>query len=113
MAVVCKPTVRLKGITTHLLAMLHTLLWLDGHPVDGQPPDLVITSINDSAHSQTSKHYTNEAMDVRSKSFPSALAKQHFLEALYAQLPKTNFYCFLEDPGTDNEHFHLQRRRNT
>ena len=46
MAVLCKPTVRVKGFGDDLLIILDQLVRCDEDPVDGQPEDLVITSIN-------------------------------------------------------------------
>ena len=110
MAVICKPTVRFKGFTFPLLTILDTLVWLDAHPVQGQPADLVITSANDSRHKAGSKHYSNLAVDVRSKSFADATIKTAFVAALKKELGP-NFTVLYESAGTPNEHFHIQQRK--
>ena len=110
MAVTCKPTVRFKGFTFPLLTILDTLVWLDAHPGKGQPPDLVITSANDSQHKAGSKHYGNLAVDVRSKTFADVTAKKAFIVALRRELGDA-FTVLHECVGTPNEHFHVQSRK--
>ena len=110
MAVVTKPSVRFKGFTYPLLTILDTLVWLDRHPVKGQPPDLVITSANDSQHKAGSKHYENLAVDVRSKSFADATARAAFVSALKQELG-LEFTVLFEGAGTPNEHFHVQKKK--
>jgi hypothetical protein len=39
--------------------------------------------------------------------------KPVILNALGALLPTSNFYAFLEAPGTANEHIHVQVRKGT
>lgn len=110
MSVTCKSTVRLVGVTPALVRLLYTLVLLDESPVDGQPEDLVITSINDSTHKARSKHYTNEALDVRSKTFAGEKAKAAFLSHLRTSLGD-GFTVLYEGAGTPNEHFHAQVKR--
>ena len=74
--------------------------------------DVVITSANDSTHGQKSRHYTNEALDLRSKSFPSVVAKQKFTALLRAELGPA-FTVLFEGAGTPNEHWHLQTKKGT
>lgn len=73
--------------------------------------DLVVTSGNDSNHMEGSKHYKNEAIDVRSKHFDKEL-KNDILELLKAKLGP-RFFVDLEYEGSPNEHYHLQVRRGT
>lgn len=110
MPVITKPTVRFKGFNFSILTILDTLVWLDAHPVVGQPADLVITSGNDSAHKPKSKHYENLAVDVRAKSFPDLITKTRFVDALRKELGP-NFTVLHEGVGTPNEHFHLQTKK--
>lgn len=107
MTVTTKPEVRFRVITPALLRMLEALVeWPD---VD-RPRELVVTSGSDGRHMVGSKHYTGEALDVRSQSFPSQAAKQRFRAALEAQLgPK--FRVLLEQVGATSEHFHCQVRQ--
>lgn len=75
--------------------------------------DLCITSACDGEHSgPDDPHHRGEAYDVRSHDFDDAF-KAVVLNALQALLPLANFYAFLESPGTDNEHFHIQVRKGT
>lgn len=80
------------------------------HREFGPVEDLVITSINDGTHKQDSRHYTNEAIDLRSKNFPSESLKLDFRRELEEFLgPK--FRVLFENARTDNEHFHIQVRK--
>lgn len=80
------------------------------------PPALVITSINDSQHLPNSRHYTDEALDIRSKHFPDNLSKHHFRNALEVRLndhyrDPQKFRVLFENDGTPNEHFHVQVKK--
>lgn len=82
----------------------------------GLPSELVVTSINDSKHMMGSRHYTNEAVDVRSKSFQSQISKEKFRGAFEDALNRhptdpNKFRVLFEDEGTDNEHFHAQVKK--
>lgn len=75
--------------------------------------DLTITSACDGEHSgPDDPHHRGEAFDVRSHDL-DPLIKARVLDTLAEQLPPGRFFCFLESPGTDNEHFHLQVRKGT
>lgn len=110
--VICKATVRFKRFTPAMLTLLNALYAADQGRMEGQPADLVITSANDAAHLATSKHYTDQALDVRSKTFATEAAKRDFLVSLRAQLGP-QFTVLYEDAGTPNEHFHLQVKKGT
>ena len=69
--------------------------------------DVIITSAVDGCHKIRSRHYTHEAIDVRSKNFPSPQAKDDFIQAVLLRLG-TGYEMFLENVGTENEHFHLE-----
>lgn len=74
---------------------------------------LTITSACDGMHSgPNDPHRRGEAYDVRSHDFDEA-TKPVILNCFQALLPSDQFYCFLESPGTDNEHFHLQVKKGT
>lgn len=104
-----KPTVRFRVITPALLHMLGVLEGLSrsffGLPLEG----LVITSGSDGAHMEGSKHYTGEALDVRSKTL-NAKTRDGFIATLRAQLGPS-FTVLLEDVGTANEHVHVQVKK--
>jgi hypothetical protein len=75
--------------------------------------DLCITSACDGTHSgPNDPHHRGEAYDVRSHDF-TAPQKATILAALETQLALEQFYFFLESPGTDNEHFHIQVKKGT
>ena len=74
-----------------------------------RPDVVVVTSANDSVHMTGSKHYTGEALDVRSHNFPNREAKLAFLEAVLKRLGD-GYSGLLEAEGTPNEHFHYQVR---
>jgi hypothetical protein len=75
--------------------------------------DLTITSACDGTHSgPTDPHHRGEAYDVRTHDMSGDL-KPVILNALGALLPTSNFYAFLEAPGTANEHIHVQVRKGT
>lgn len=79
------------------------------------PKELVITSINDSTHKEDSKHYKNEAVDLRSKNFDpwkKSLFVIEFMKLLNAT-GGTQYVVLLENLGTPNEHFHIQVKKGT
>ena len=72
----------------------------------GLTEDMVITSGNDSTHMEGSKHYTGEALDVRTKHLPATL-KTALAEMVRQRLgPK--YQVILESVGTPNEHLHVE-----
>lgn len=74
------------------------------------PETLVITAIADSVHSPNSRHYTNEALDLRSKNFRNREDKRIFRAELELFLGPF-FRVLLESEGTPNEHFHIQVKK--
>ena len=75
--------------------------------------DLTITSGCDGEHSgPTDPHHLGEAYDVRSHDFTQD-QKDKTLAEVMSLLGWDHFYGFLEAPGTDNEHFHFQRKKGT
>ena len=114
MAVIrCKTGVRFRQFPPGLLRILEVLgqIALDGQAlVPGLPNELVITSANDSEHLPTSRHYRDEALDIRCKSFPNQATKDIFCMTLRARLgPK--FTVLHEYPGGEQEHVHIQVRK--
>jgi hypothetical protein len=76
--------------------------------------DLTITSACDGVHSgPADPHHTGEAYDVRTHDFPDETTKQVVLSDIMTSLGLMSFYGFIEDPGTDNEHIHIQRKKDT
>jgi hypothetical protein len=75
--------------------------------------DLTITSACDGTHSgPNDPHHRGEAYDLRTHDMPEPL-KPVILNALQALLPAESFYAFLEDPGMENEHIHIQVKKGT
>ena len=69
--------------------------------------NVTITSGTDGKHMKGSRHYTVEAIDIRSKNFPSKRAKQEFIAAVLLRLGP-GYEMFLEQEGKSQEHFHLE-----
>lgn len=110
MALICKSGVTFRGFPPAMVHML-TILRLASETYPEVPDQtLVVTSANDGAHAQGSRHYTNEAIDVRSKNFATVEAKQAFAARLQHALGE-QFTVLLEDLGGNNEHFHCQVRK--
>ena len=75
--------------------------------------DLRITSACDGPHSgPNDPHHRGEAYDVGSKELGEE-EKPLILQSFQDRLEADHFYCFLESPDTDNEHFHLQIKKGT
>jgi hypothetical protein len=68
---------------------------------------VTITAGTDGRHMEGSRHYTSEALDIRSTSFKTRAAKDRFIAAVLSRLGP-GFEMFLESPGRANEHFHLE-----
>lgn len=101
---ICKASVRFKGFTPALLRILRGVYAVH--------PKCVITSANDSTHSPNSRHYTNEAIDLRTKDLPTEKAKRDLVARLRAELGPA-FTVLYENPGGDNQHIHIQPKRGT
>lgn len=72
----------------------------------GLPQDITITSGNDSTHMKGSRHYTDEALDVRTKNLSSAI-KHSLLDTVKKRLGK-DYDVILESEGKTNEHMHVE-----
>lgn len=116
-----KAGVKLKNLTPALAWIFYVLDGYARHTPD-LPEVLVITSINDGGHLANSRHYTDEAIDVRSLNFKDAEAKEAFRSGMERSLNNHPlmaaqgmvglFRVMLENPGsnvaTTAEHFHIQ-----
>jgi hypothetical protein len=81
----------------------------------GYPTVLVVTSINDGRHMEGSKHYTDNAIDWRTKgpaanTMGSTARKRRFRRQLTALLG-ARFTVILEGLGTPHEHIHVQVKK--
>jgi len=107
--VIFKASVRIKTFTPALLHILSSLEYCDRH-YDWLPDEIVVTSINDGKHVVNSRHYTDEAIDVRSKSIDTLDNKLLFVNTLKSLLgPK--FTVLFEDIDAPNEHIHIQVKK--
>lgn len=70
------------------------------------PGDLLVTSGNDKVHMKGSKHYTDEALDFRTKDMRAA-DKQSFRTELKRRLGR-DYDVILEDLDGPNEHCHAE-----
>ena len=71
------------------------------------PLDVTVTAGTDGKHRKDSKHYSGEALDVRTKNFPTRRAKQEFIAAVLLRLGP-GYEIFLESEGKPQEHAHLE-----
>lgn len=72
----------------------------------GLAGDLFVTSGNDSVHMRGSKHYTDEALDLRTHNLTPA-EKHLFKTTIQTRLGK-DYDVILEDEGGPNEHLHVE-----
>lgn len=109
-ALTCKATVRFKVFTPALMHMLVSLYAIARDIT--AVPEIVITSVNDSQHMAGSRHYSNEAIDLRVKNLPNEAARQQLISELKAELGPA-FTVLYEHAGTPQAHIHLQPKRGT
>ena len=102
--IACKPDVRFKYIREPMLRAMGTVIvtWKKFCP--GIEP--VITSANDSTHGKNSLHYSDLALDLRSKNLTS-VQKDTVLKHLKEYLGR-DYDILLESRNGENEHFHLE-----
>lgn len=101
--IVCKAGVRFGGFSAGLTRILLGLARLSDRWL------VMVTSGSDGQHMEGSRHYSFEAVDVRTKHL-SAPQKAAFLDALRTELG-TRFTVLLEGEGTAQEHCHIQVRK--
>jgi len=106
----CKANVRFKRFTPALLRILVALGDVTLSNKDVVPDPLVITSANDSNHAKDSRHYTDEALDLRTHNFRNPGHVALFVRLLEKRLGP-QFTVIVEDIGTENEHVHVQVRK--
>lgn len=68
--------------------------------------DMLVTSGNDKVHARGSKHYSDEALDFRTKHLtpPEKLALRNMIKERLGR----EFDVILEGVGTPNEHLHVE-----
>jgi threonine dehydrogenase-like Zn-dependent dehydrogenase len=69
--------------------------------------ECVVTSANDSRHSDKSLHYVGCALDFRTK-FAELNGREHELAAAVKADLGPDFDVVIEAVGTDNEHLHVE-----
>lgn len=110
--VTLKDGVRIRRFTPALWAILDALRALD-RSAPWIPDDLVITeAAATTGHVEGSRHYSDEAIDLRSKNFRTNADKRVFKQLLEQRLGPA-FTVLLENQGTANEHFHIQPKKGT
>jgi len=67
--------------------------------------DVVVTSIVDSKHSATSRHYIGMAVDIRTHNIYKNRLDEVF--KLRQKHLGDNYFVYLQSRGTPNEHFHI------
>lgn len=73
--------------------------------------DITISSGTDGAHSGPGDpHHRGEAYDVRTHDLPD---KNAALELIQRYIGYALFFAFIEDPGTQDEHIHIQVKKGT
>ncbi len=115
-----KSSVRLHRLTPALKVILDHLWAVDtggvgfvwGDQEWPLPADLVVTSINDGPHMKGSRHYTDEALDLRTHNFASRSTRRAF-RAYFADRIGPRFTVLLENEGTPDEHIHIQPKKGT
>ena len=105
-----KASVRFKAFTPALIYIL-SVVYMEAAQCD-DVQSIVITSANDSRHSTHSRHYTSEALDIRTRNFPSASARKRFMARLKKALG-IRFTVLFESAGTPNQHIHIQPKKGT
>jgi len=116
MIIIKDDSVKLKVITPSLALMFYVIELYHRNDRELQPSNLYITSINDGIHVKNSRHYKNEAFDMRSKNFKSK-NKEPYRKAIEAELnircsgAINKFTVLLQYLNTDNEHFHFQVKK--
>lgn len=72
----------------------------------GLTQDIVVTSGNDSTHMKGSKHYSDEALDIRTKNL--SVDVKHELLATVKKRLGAGYDAILESEGGPNEHMHVE-----
>ena len=103
-------SVRFKNLTPAMAWMLYRLESYHRIMRVANPPSLVITSMNDGKHMEGSKHYNDEAIDIRTHNFESREQKIEFC-LRFADFLGPKFSILLENEGKATEHIHVQVKK--
>ena len=73
--------------------------------------DCVITSANDSKHMTRSKHYSDMALDFRTKTIPRDKLDAFLTRVKFKlNIPASGYFAQLEYRDKPNEHLHVQAK---
>lgn len=119
-----KKGVQVQKWTYSLDWIMHCLLMISESykGSDWLPVELVVTSINDGNHSKNplSRHYTNEAIDIRVHNFATKDDVKKFIEVLdvyinqHSDAARKNAFTILHEyEDLPDEHIHVQPRIGT
>lgn len=120
--IIFKSEVRIRIFSPAIHWILNQLYIMTEEHLTGLPEEIVITSINDSKHPSRpptytpSKHYSDKAIDIRSKNFESEARKEQFRKLLELRLNEHpldpgKFRAIYEFPKLANQHFHVQVKK--
>ena len=98
-----KPGVLLDGLQPVMFRAIATA----SEVIHRYADDCVVTSGKDGQHMKRSKHYTGEAVDLRSRHIPDVADKLRCLDDLKATFG-ADFDILLENLGKPQEHYHLE-----
>jgi hypothetical protein len=104
MSINFKDSVRIKVLLPCLYNIFPIIdeVWKD---TAGKIP--TVTSCNDSTHMKGSLHYSDRALDLRSKDL-SELEKETIFNTLKTKLNPIGYDVIFEGKGVINEHFHIE-----
>lgn len=101
--IIIKEGVKIQGLQPEMLLGIRII----ENEFESQGESLVITEITGGKHMQGSKHYVGQAIDVRSRTLLPTI-KTHLLFRMKEALGFIGFQVLLENPDTNNEHFHIE-----
>ena len=100
--ITCKDNVRFKRLRPEIYNLFGGL----DSVFSAMNVECVITSANDSSHSANSLHYLDAAIDLRSKHLIAG--NKHLMLSRLQALCGKDYDILLENPGLENEHFHIE-----
>ncbi len=103
------PNVRFHRSDTdaHLQAVMVAALLLVEPLFKAERVDLVVTAALDGVHMAKSLHYQGLAVDLRSKHLQDDITRSRVLAGMRQALTM-EYQILFENPGTVNEHYHIE-----
>ena len=110
MRISLKQGVRLTGLSPQMTV---ALMVIAGEWEETESDGLVVTSCNDSLHSNRSKHYRGDALDIRTKptlygGLKMPIQDRQGVANNISRALGQDFDVILEHVGSDNEHLHVE-----